>query len=51
MGTNVGQIQPVTRDNWEQALQISLHEHQTHLVPIHQPMGGLCSQLKILMER
>ncbi|WP_206098630.1 alpha/beta fold hydrolase [Paenibacillus silvae] len=30
---NVVQIQPVTRDKWEQALQISLHEHQTHLVP------------------
>ncbi|GGH60579.1 GCN5 family N-acetyltransferase [Paenibacillus silvae] len=33
MGNNIVQIQPVTRDNWEQALQISLHEHQTHLVP------------------
>ncbi|MGQ8874449.1 GNAT family N-acetyltransferase [Paenibacillus sp. TSA_86.1] len=33
MRTHIIQIHPVTRDNWEQALQISLHENQTHLVP------------------
>ncbi|MBR2566179.1 MAG: GNAT family N-acetyltransferase [Paenibacillus sp.] len=33
MNTNLIQVKPVTRHNWEQALQISLHEHQTHLVP------------------
>ncbi|WP_434751535.1 GNAT family N-acetyltransferase [Paenibacillus amylolyticus] len=33
MRTHSIQIHPVTRDNWEQALQISLHEHQAHLVP------------------
>lgn len=33
MRTNIVQIHPVTRDNWEEALQISLYENQTHLVP------------------
>ncbi|MCP1183760.1 GNAT family N-acetyltransferase [Paenibacillus sp. 1781tsa1] len=26
-------VQPVTRENWEDALKISLHEHQISLVP------------------
>lgn len=26
-------IQPVTRENWEEALKISLYEHQVSLVP------------------
>ncbi len=33
MRTHIIQIHPVTRDNWEQALEISLHENQKHLVP------------------
>ncbi|WP_145330082.1 GNAT family N-acetyltransferase [Paenibacillus xylanexedens] len=33
MITHIIQIHPVTRDNWVQALQISLHENQKLLVP------------------
>ncbi|MDP9698284.1 GNAT family N-acetyltransferase [Paenibacillus polysaccharolyticus] len=33
MRTHIIRIHPVTRDNWEQAIEISLHENQKHLVP------------------